>query len=78
MSSISHIIDQAKNYLSSGNARSVKAKKNILGSFLVKGFSIVIGLLLTRLTVTYLTKEDYGVWTTIYSVVAWFSFIDIG
>ena len=78
MSSISHIIDQAKNYLSSGNARSVKAKKNILGSFLVKGFSIVIGLLLTRLIVTYLSKEDYGVWTTIYSVVTWFTFFDIG
>ena len=78
MSSLSHIIDQAKNYLSSGNERSVKAKKNILGSFFVKGFSMALGIILGRFTVIYLTEEDFGLWTTIYSVVTWFSFFDIG
>lgn len=78
MQSISHIFYRAKNYLYSGKARSVKAKKNILGSFLIKGTSIVIGLFLVRLNIQYLGQELYGVWTTIFQVIAWFSFFDIG
>ena len=78
METISHIVSRARSYLQSGNARSVKAKKNILASFLIKGGSIVIGFLLVRLNIQYLGKDLYGLWTTIYSVIAWFSFFDIG
>ena len=62
----------------SGHERSVKAKKNILTSFLLKGVSILIGLILVPLTIDYLNPTKYGIWITLTSVIAWFSFFDIG
>ena len=62
----------------SGHQRSVKAKKNILTSFLLKGTSILISLILVPLTIDYLSPTKYGIWITLTSVIAWFSFFDIG
>ncbi|MBL4594173.1 MAG: hypothetical protein JKX68_10215 [Flavobacteriales bacterium] len=62
----------------SRHERSVKAKKHILGSFLLKGISIAISLLLVPLTIDYLNPTKYGVWITLMSVITWFSFFDIG
>ena len=62
----------------SGHERSIKAKKHILVSFLLKGISILISLLLVPLTIDYLNPTKYGIWITLTSVVAWFSFFDIG
>ncbi len=67
-----------KNTINKGHARSVVAKKNILASFLIKGFSIVISLILVPLTIQYLNPTKYGIWITLSSVVIWFSFFDIG
>lgn len=71
-------ITKIKSYLTSGNERSVLAKKNIVWMFLIKGISIFIGLLLVPLTIHYVNTENYGIWITISSVVAWMSFFDIG
>lgn len=62
----------------SGHERSVKAKKNILSSFVFKGISIIISLLLVPLTIDYLNPTKYGIWITLMSVIAWFNFFDIG
>lgn len=62
----------------SGSSRSVKVKKNILGSLAIKGFSILIQLMLVPLTLGYVSAELYGVWLTLSSVVLWFNFFDIG
>ncbi len=62
----------------SGHQRSVKAKKNILASFLLKGISMLISLLLVPLTIDYLNPTQYGIWITLMSVIAWFNFFDIG
>lgn len=72
------MINSLFNKFFSGHARSVKAKKNILGSFLLKGISIVISLLLVPLTIDYLNPTKYGIWITLMSVIAWFNFFDIG
>jgi len=61
-----------------GHERSVKAKKNILASFLIKGLGIAISLVLVPLTINYINPTRYGIWLTLSSVVAWFSFFDIG
>ena len=61
-----------------GHQRSVKAKKNIIASFLIKGMSIFIGFYMVPLTIGYVNKEQYGIWLTLASVVGWFSFFDIG
>ncbi|MEX0290858.1 MAG: lipopolysaccharide biosynthesis protein [Flavobacteriaceae bacterium] len=64
--------------INKGQKRSVRAKKHIIASFLIKGVSILIGFLMVPLTIGYVQKEQYGIWLTLSSVVAWFSFFDIG
>ncbi len=61
-----------------GQQRSIKAKKHIIASFLIKGLSILTGFILVPLTIGYVNKEQYGIWLTLSSVVGWFSFFDIG
>ena len=51
---------------------------HVLFSFLYKGGSIVIGFLVIPLTIKYLDNEHYGVWLTLSSFIAWFTFFDIG
>lgn len=75
-------ISQAKGilngYFTKGHERSIKAKRNILASILIKGCSIGISLLLVPLTINYVNSSRYGIWLTLSSIVAWLSFFDIG
>jgi len=61
-----------------GNQRSVRTKKQILASLLIKGCNMAIGLLLVPLTIGYVNEEQYGIWLTLSSVVGWFTFFDFG
>jgi O-antigen/teichoic acid export membrane protein len=61
-----------------GHDRSVKAKKNIIASFFIKGISIAISLVIVPLTINYINPSRYGIWLTLSSIVGWFSFFDIG
>ena len=72
------VINYLKSYLFSGSERSVKAKKNILQMLIYKGGNIVIGLLLVPMTINYVNSENYGIWLTLSSMVAWMSFFNIG
>ncbi|MDE6084614.1 MAG: hypothetical protein K2G11_09000, partial [Muribaculaceae bacterium] len=47
-----------------GDGRTVKAKKNILASFLLKGLDGLIYLLLVPVTLGYLNEYEYGIWLT--------------
>jgi O-antigen/teichoic acid export membrane protein len=62
----------------SSNERSLRAKRNIIFSFLIKGSSILLGLISMPLTINYLDTQQYGVYITLTSLIAWFSFFDIG
>jgi O-antigen/teichoic acid export membrane protein len=64
--------------LNKGQERSVKAKKNIIASFFLKGSSIVISIILVPLAINYVSVSQYGIWLTLSSIVVWFSFFDIG
>ena len=64
--------------LTTGHARSINAKKNIIVSFLIKGGSIITTLAVVPLTINFTSPERYGVWLTLGSIIAWFSFFDIG
>lgn len=66
------------NLINKGQERSVKAKKNILGGILIRGCGIAISLILVPLTIDYVNDVRYGIWLTVSSIVAWFSFFDIG
>ncbi|PKA98753.1 O-antigen/teichoic acid export membrane protein [Flavobacteriaceae bacterium MAR_2009_75] len=75
---LTSLIKYIDGFVTKGHQRSVKAKKNIFASFLIKGTSIFIGFYMVPLTIGYVAKEQYGVWLTLSSVVGWFSFFDIG
>ncbi|WNJ19759.1 MATE family efflux transporter [Pontibacter sp. G13] len=64
--------------LSKGSERSVKAKKNIVLSFIVKGGNILIGFILFRLMKEYVTKSEFGVWLAIFQAIAFIRFFDVG
>lgn len=61
-----------------GHPRSLAAKKNIIASFVIKAFSIVISIVLVPLTIHYVNSSSYGIWLTLSSIVGWLSFFDIG
>jgi O-antigen/teichoic acid export membrane protein len=54
------------------------ARKNVIVSFVVKGISIAISLVLVPLTINYINPERYGIWLTVSSVILWFNFFDLG
>jgi O-antigen/teichoic acid export membrane protein len=66
------------NFLEGVDSRTVKAKKNIVISFFVKGFSILIMFALVPLLINQLNGQKYGVWLTLASFISWFTFFDVG
>jgi len=68
----------AQSRISEGHQRTAKARRNILASFFIKGASILVGLMLVPLAISYVDETRYGIWITLSSVVAWMSFLDIG
>ncbi|MBJ6118423.1 MATE family efflux transporter [Pontibacter sp. BT310] len=56
----------------------MKAKKNILASFIIKGGSVLTSLALVSITINYIPPVEYGIWLTLSSIIVWFNFFDIG
>ena len=71
-------VDSIMHIFSSGSSRSIMLKKNIVGSLLAKGVSILISLILVPMTLGYVTPETYGIWLTLSSIIHWLTFFDIG
>lgn len=65
-------------FFTRGHARTLRAKKNIAASFIIKGLNIAVGLALVPLAINYLSPTKYGLWITISSIIGWFGFFDIG
>ena len=61
-----------------GHERSVKAKKNIIVLFLIKGYSIAINLALIPLTLSFLDEYKYGIWITLFTFLSMIQIFDIG
>lgn len=66
------------NFLNKGHSRSIKAKKNIVASFFIKGISIIISLLIVPITINYIDASLYGIWLTLSSIIAWLGYFDLG
>ena len=71
-------VEKIKKYFQGGSERTVKAKKNVLYMVVYKGVSILARLLLVPMTINYVDSENYGIWLTLSSMIAWMSFFDIG
>lgn len=67
-----------KNFFKSGHERSIKAKKNIVATFFIKGSSVLIGFFSIRIILDYLGKEQYGIWIVITSFLMWYTFFGLG
>lgn len=71
------MIDRIKR-LFQGDARTVKANKNIVASATIKVADTLVYLLLVPLTLGYLNAYEYGIWLTLNSMLAWINSFDIG
>ena len=58
--------------------RSSLLQKNILASFLIKGWSALIVLLMVPATLNCLGEYKNGIWLTISSMLLWIDNMDIG
>lgn len=58
--------------------RSSLLKKNILGSFLIKGWSAAVVFLMVPATLNCLGEYKNGIWLTISSLLLWIDNMDIG
>lgn len=63
---------------SNNSARTAAIYRNVVLSFLLKGFSAIITLLMVPLTLTCLGEYKNGVWLTISSLLVWIDQMDIG
>lgn len=67
-----------KDFFRKGESRSIKIKKNVVLSFIFKGISILVSLLLVPISLNYLDPNKYGIWLIISSLTGWIMFLDIG
>ena len=58
--------------------RSRNLASNIVQVGLYKVLNVLLGFAMVSLIVDYLDTYKYGVWVTLTSISAWFSFFDIG
>jgi len=61
-----------------GHERTVRAKKNIISLFFLKGYSTLITFLLIPITLNFLDEFKYGIWITLFNVLSWIAIFDIG
>lgn len=74
----SYVKTLSRSFFKEGHERSLKIRKNVIISFLIKGASIPIALILVPMTINYINPVQYGIWLTISSIVGWMNFFDIG
>ncbi len=67
-----------KSFFNSGSERSQLIKKNIFGTFGLKGVSIATTFVLVPLTIGYVSNQLYGVWLAVASVLSWIGLFDVG
>lgn len=64
--------------LSQGDLRTIKARKNIIASGLIKVADGITNLLIVPVTLGYLSTYEYGVWLVLSSILSWINTFDIG
>jgi O-antigen/teichoic acid export membrane protein len=64
--------------ISKNNNRTSSVKRSIVSTFMVRGLSVAINLLMVPVTLSYLNNTRYGIWMTLTSVVAWMTMFDVG
>lgn len=63
---------------SNSQSRSTNYFKQVKNSFIYKGLSVACALLSIPLMIRYLGQEEFGVWSTLLSILTWVTFFDLG
>lgn len=64
--------------LNKGDERSIKYRTNTIVLIFCQVLSLASSMLLVPIVLNYLGVEEYGIWITLTTIIAWFSFFDIG
>lgn len=72
------MISKIKVFFNSGSERSQLIKKNIFGTFGLKGVSMAASFVFVPLTIGYVSNQLYGVWLAVASVLSWIGLFDVG
>ncbi|MFN8344547.1 MAG: polysaccharide biosynthesis C-terminal domain-containing protein [Spirosomataceae bacterium] len=67
-----------KSYYTKSSPRSRVIAKNVLLGGSAKGLAFIVNLIQIPLILRLISPLEYGVWLTLYAIVGWFSFFDIG
>lgn len=68
-----HLLDKIKSYLFSD-----KTTKSAIINVMLKPISIILGLIYTPLLLSYLGDTQYGLWSTVLSIISWVNYCDVG
>lgn len=71
-------LDYLRERIRNTHPRTQKAQLNTIVGLIMKGGGMLISLLLVPLTIDYLSKDTYGTWLTISSVMTMIALFDIG
>lgn len=74
----SYISSSIKARYSKSGSRSKKVMKNVILSLSMKVAGIISSFLVIPLTITYVNPTQYGIWLTLYSIILWVYFFDMG
>jgi O-antigen/teichoic acid export membrane protein len=74
----SSIREKAGGFFVIGHERSIKLRRNVFASLVLKGITACISLLIIPITLHYVNPTQYGIWLTLSSMIAWFNLMDIG
>lgn len=67
-----------RKFFTKGHERSIRARKNIVQSLLIKSGAVVITFALIPLTIKYIGSTNYGIWLTLSSIITWAALFDLG
>jgi len=67
-----------RKFFTKGHERSLRAKKNIFQSIVIRTGGIAISFVLIPLTIRYVDATNYGIWLTLSSIITWAAVFDIG
>ena len=65
-------------FFKKGHERSIRAKKNVFYSLILKGLSVSIGFAFIPISLSYLGRVEFGIFLTLASIIDWFSELDVG
>jgi len=72
------LLKRAKKAFLKGDARSARAKRNVLQTILIKALGLLMGFIYFPLSLDYLGVVKFGIFLTLLSIVDWFLNFDIG